>query len=285
MLQNKQKCKVPGCSNDARTRMMCPKHYRRFLLYGDPEIQVKATKGSKTLCKVPGCSSPVQSHELCSKHYRRFKKYGSTDSSVLKKSASGSLQKLQCKHEGCTRPPESSKHMLCSKHWQRFKKHGTTSNKVLVNLRSLPIKERLMRGIIKDEKSGCWEWQKGLFSTGYAQMHINGQGRGAHVVSYQEFIGEIPEGLCVLHKCDNPICINPEHLFLGTPQDNSDDMVNKRRSAVATNRHAKLTPADVLFIRRKVKEGRSNHDLAEVYGVTKETIDNVVLRKSWKHIS
>lgn len=284
MLQRDQKCKVPTCSNDARTRMLCPKHYRRFLLYGDPEIQVKATKGSKTLCKIPHCSNPVQSGGVCSKHHRRFQKYGTYEASRLQKAPPGSLKKLQCKVAGCQSSPESSNHMMCSKHWQRFKKHGTTSNKVLVNLRSLPIKERLMRGIKKNKISGCWEWQKGLFSNGYGQISINGHGVGVHRISYSEFIGEIPKELQVLHECDNPICINPDHLFLGTQQDNMTDMVGKGRSAVATNKHAKLTKATVLFLRRQFKNGKSLQKFPEIYGVTLATIMNAVTGRTWKHV-
>ena len=72
-------------------------------------------------------------------------------------------------------------------------------------------------------------------------------------------------------------------MFLGTPQDNSDDMINKGRSAVANNGHAKLTPEDVVFIRRKVKNGQSVFELAEIYDVTVGTISNVVSNKTWKN--
>ena len=78
-------------------------------------------------------------------------------------------------------------------------------------------------------KSGCWEWNLSLSGSGYGHAHENRKTKRAHRMSYEIFIGDIPEGMCVCHKCDNTKCINPDHLFLGTHQDNMDDMVIKNR--------------------------------------------------------
>lgn len=285
VLQKDQKCKVPDCSNDARIRMMCPKHYRRFKLYGDPSIQVKASVGNRTICKVPDCAGPVQSGGLCNKHHRRFLKYGSWERSALKKAPPGALKNLICKVPDCGRPASSTRDMLCNNHHTRMKIHGTVSDDVLVNFRSLPLSDRLMRSIKKNKETDCWEWQRGLFSNGYGQITINKKNTLAHRASYEEFVGSIPEGILVLHKCDNPICINPDHLFLGTNQDNMTDMVNKGRSARGEkNGRAKLTESEVAFIRRKLSEGKDAFDLSEQFNVSLSTIGKIQSYQTWKFV-
>ena len=77
--------------------------------------------------------------------------------------------------------------------------------------------------------SGCWKWQGAVDSHGYGRTRYNGKLTSAHRAAYEYMHKEIPEGMHVLHRCDNPPCINPAHLFLGTHQDNMDDMAAKGR--------------------------------------------------------
>lgn len=77
--------------------------------------------------------------------------------------------------------------------------------------------------------SGCWEWKAGLHTAGYGAISVSGKKEGAHRVAYELFVGPIGEGLCVLHTCDNPPCVNPEHLFLGTLVENNRDRDAKGR--------------------------------------------------------
>jgi len=107
----------------------------------------------------------------------------------------------------------------------------------------------------------------------------------AHRAAYIIAHGEIPDGLFVLHKCDNPLCVNPEHLFLGTHQDNMRDMMEKGRNRPGEKcPHAKLNEAQVLEIRRRWGNGEKIVRLSEEFGVANETVWYIVHRKNWRHI-
>ena len=107
------------------------------------------------------------------------------------------------------------------------------------------VKQRILDSIKKNE-NGCWEWQKRVTHFGYAQIKYRGTTCPAHRVSYKVFKGELPYGICVCHTCDNPRCVNPEHLWIGTHKDNAEDRVAKKR-----NNHYKKTMSinEVLEIR------------------------------------
>lgn len=99
---------------------------------------------------------------------------------------------------------------------------------------------------------GCWEWTGRCSVAGYGQIKDNYRTRGAHRVSYEIHNGAVPEGLQVLHHCDNPPCVNPEHLFIGTHQDNMDDKVSKNRQQngyQSGGRKTKLCDFDIWLIR------------------------------------
>ena len=137
------------------------------------------------------------------------------------------------------------------------------------------------------QTDGCWEWTASKTHDGYGKFGLAGRMQGAHRIAYELYVGTIPEGLCVLHRCDNPGCCRPDHLFLGTKTDNARDCINKGRGADRSGgKHgmAKLTEAQVLSIRAKHNEGARNIDIAEEYGVSQNHISNVVLRRRWAHI-
>lgn len=149
--------------------------------------------------------------------------------------------------------------------------------------------EHFWSQVNKNAANGCWEWT-GKSRTGYGSFNLIGltgtrRHTFAHRYTYEKTFGTIPAGMFVCHKCDNPPCCNPDHLFLGTLQDNKRDEVEKKRHAHGVkNGNAKLTEADVLKIRELHREGWSLPELARKFSVRNTTIHWVVSRGTWKHI-
>lgn len=130
--------------------------------------------------------------------------------------------------------------------------------------------------------NGCWEWRGCLTQKGYGRFKMDGQCFLAHRASWLLQRGEIPAGMCVCHHCDNPACINPDHLFLGTNEDNVKDRVLKGRSARSDGEHnanAKLSWSDVYFIRSSDK---TSTELAGQYGLTIAAVAKVKRGATWR---
>lgn len=144
------------------------------------------------------------------------------------------------------------------------------------------VQERFEAKIIKTDS--CWEWTAYKDKHGYGKLKVAGRMELAHRVAYQLYIGEIPEKLCCLHKCDNPACCRPDHLFLGTIAENNQDCINKGRwTDNAGEKHwkAKLTMTQIIEIRAKHKEGATNIALAKQFNVVPQTISKIVNYRRW----
>lgn len=145
----------------------------------------------------------------------------------------------------------------------------------------------LNRFTTKIEKTPtCWIWKGSKFSSGYGEFRFEDE-RRAHRVSWLLFRGKIPKGIHILHKCDVKDCVNPEHLFLGTHQDNMRDMVKKgRRPQILGTRHgmSKLTEKDILMIRKLNTKSVSRLDIAKRFNITKENVGYIIRRVTWNHI-
>lgn len=153
----------------------------------------------------------------------------------------------------------------------------------------LTSKDLLLRKL--RNASGCWEWIGYRTAKGYGRFAFRNSNWHAHRAAWTLLVGEIPEGMCILHRCDNPPCCNPEHLFLGTKTDNHEDMVNKnRRFDFRGEDHgmSKLNLSQVVEIRSaylkgggRYKRGNS-HELAARFSVSRSTICRIATHKIWK---
>lgn len=141
----------------------------------------------------------------------------------------------------------------------------------------------------ESDPSGCWLWTAGVqnkeWGYGAFMVHRDGQKRQvrAHRFSYELAYGPIPAGLFVCHRCDNPPCVRPDHLFLGTNADNVRDMVRKKREnhAGEHNGRAVLTAEGVRVIKDRLRAGETARPIAADYGVSRETINAIRRGKAW----
>ena len=133
----------------------------------------------------------------------------------------------------------------------------------------------------------CWEWTAFRDKDGYGKLWLPGMSRGVHRISYELHFEDIPKDTLVLHHCDNPACCNPQHLFLGTHQDNMSDKVHKGRQT-SKEKHGmhKLSAEQVEEIRKRQRRfargGDSSYKLAKEFGVNQAHISDIVNYKVWK---
>lgn len=157
---------------------------------------------------------------------------------------------------------------------------------------------RIMGGITPEKRffyyvdkgfdiNGCWEWTGHKNHGGYGRVRRGGKDLTAHRYSWMIHHGEIPVGMLVCHSCDNPRCVNPAHLFLGSHRHNAQDRsIKKRNRNQSGSKHncAKLTEPQVLDIRNRLLCHEEGAALAKEFNVSPMTISNIKLRKNWVHI-
>lgn len=137
----------------------------------------------------------------------------------------------------------------------------------------------------KVDKSGdCWLWTASKDKDGYGQIRVDGKNLKAHRLVIELEGSDVPSGMCVLHRCDTPSCVRPDHLYIGTMADNVRDRDDRGRRAPPVgenNGRAKLTTEDVAKIRRVYASGFTQQMIANRFGVHQTTISNIIRGRNW----
>jgi hypothetical protein len=174
-----------------------------------------------------------------------------------------------CSVSGCNSPVKTNG--MCNKHYQRVWATGSASTS-RAYVRGVSLQQRIEFHSRRVE-SGCIEWTGTKNPKGYGQLTIDGKRQLAHRVAFELKCGQIPAGMCALHRCDNPWCINPNHLFLGTKAENNADMRAKgRHSRGVHHPGAKLTDAEVEQIRKSTGNQRL---VAERFGIVQSYVSMI----------
>lgn len=222
-------------------------------------------------CSIEGCEDHATVRGWCHRHYQRWREHGDPQAPVKERPLSKATG--PCTVEGCERPLLAKG--LCRLHYDRMRNSGR------VDLES--AMERLLKRRVVDPATGCWllDGRRGRDQLIIVRDDEGKAGQPARA-SYKAMRGPIPDGMFVCHRCDEPCCFNPDHLFLGSAADNSADMVTKGRSARGSKQHnAKLTEDQVYAIRR---DPRGCRRLARAYGVSPSLILLIRKRRIWKHV-
>jgi hypothetical protein len=185
----------------------------------------------------------------------------------------------RCKCDCGVETLKSSKHLISG----NSRSCGCYRSDVVKALRAseaASFESRLQANI----STGCLEWTGSRDRQGYGTVRTGGKDYKAHRVAYERACGTIPPGVFVCHKCDNPPCCNPDHLFLGDAKTNSEDAKNKMRHARGDqNGYAKVSKHTVKRIRVLAKE-MSQQAVADLFGIHQTTVSKIILRKSWVHV-
>jgi hypothetical protein len=167
-------------------------------------------------------------------------------------------------------------------HYQRMRNNGTTS----LN-HKLSVLERFMRFV--DKAEGCWAWKGNKDDKGRGRFWNGRRQILSSRAAYELLVGSIPDGLLICHHCDNPNCVRPSHLFLGTQAQNMQDMIRKGRKRINPCRgekssSAKLTNQQVIEIRQLISSGVSLSEIGRRFGVWPQTILNIKIERTWRSL-
>lgn len=231
-------------------------------------------------CSIDGCESLVRSRGWCAKHYQRWRRHGDP--------LGRNTQPADCSVDGCS--GRIVARGWCRPHYYRWRRHG---DPLLGKLLGQTDMERFVSHADRAGDEECWPWSGSRLPEGYGLFwdgtRRNDERKSPRIVRthrwiYEQHHGKIPAGLKICHTCDNPPCVNPAHLFMGTQADNMRDMISKGRADNRGERNgrSKLTREIVREIRR-ISTGKHGEatEFARMYGVTTATISKIILGRTW----
>lgn len=240
-------------------------------------------------CDFPECGRSIYSAGLCRGHHRQ--RCAGVELAPIGARVQAPADGL-CTVEGCLRPYNSRGY--CRMHLGRLYRGADIGGAELKNKPYESLGELFERNgwterVVQPELGPCWEWNGNKFTNGYGQANLVHNGKRNHLVhrlAYEHWHGDIPKGMVICHRCDNPPCMNPDHLFSGSHKQNTQDMVAKGRHGRGGRQPAsKLTEQSVREARAAYATGKITQDaLARAYGVSQPTMSLVLRGKKWAHV-
>lgn len=176
---------------------------------------------------------------------------------------------------------------MCNIHYRRWKKYGDPLT-TAYDRRFQHLSPEETLGFLRGPATatGCVEWTGYVSAQGYGQLMRNGAKLSAHRLAYEQAFGPIPEGRVIRHSCDNPPCVNPDHLSLGDRGDNARDAVARRRHKAGIAHHAaKMTDEKVRELRRMRDAGMTYQGLADHFGLSFSQARAIARREAWKRVA
>ena len=191
---------------------------------------------------------------------------------------------IVCKEQDCVKPKKTAGY--CNRHYLNYHRHGKPNGKWVKKHQHLSLKEKILLKSKLNPNNGCLEWTGSIDkSTGYGYVIFESEKIGSHRAAFEVFKEQSIEGKQVLHKCDNRKCVNPDHLFLGTIQDNMKDKVSKgRQTRGSTFKTAKVNEKQVLVFRSLKKSGFFNKELASLFQISVRHMARITSGDRWKHV-
>lgn len=172
----------------------------------------------------------------------------------------------------------------CRKHYKRLWRHGDPEFMAQPLFRGSSLAEQFHHYAPDLPAAGCAEWRGRRTPQGYGVVYFGDRPHGAHRVSHEIHTGPIPEGLMIRHKCDNPPCVNPDHLETGTSEDNVRDAVERGRAARGTGIASSKLDEEKVHRIRSLSGVVKQRDIAASLGVSQSAISAVITGRTWAHV-
>ncbi len=264
-------CTIEGCERKHECKGYCAMHYFRFKKHGDANHVPFSIKKEKEKCLAKDCVKIGRGRGYCYMHYRRLMKHGDINFNPI-------FIPKKCKYSGCDKHAKAKG--FCTNHYSNLRLKGTPDT---INHPQTVFEAFLKK--VYPIGEGCWLWMGYLYSNGYGCVNFKRKGYLAHRISYMHFKGPIDSNREIMHSCQNRSCINPNHLSLGTHQQNMAEMKLLNRHAHGERAGgSKLTEKEVIEILTLLEDDIKISVIAKIYNVSNCTISDIKHRRSWKHV-